>query len=300
MPKPSKETTAKVQQVSKVLNLVQSYLDGQCFYPRRESYLDATVLTLLSKSLALARSTVCLVKGGFDEEAFGVSRSLLELAMTLRYITNGRNPEARAKRFVHFVAKIKMDWGRKAIEFFSFPASAIRKDMATYKKFQSMERKFPKLGWQQASKKHAKGIWTMAMEPDRYEKVPVLDKSGKPVLNKRGKPKLKPLNWALDYKVMYFWESQYVHVTIDSLDNHAAIPGRPFVAYTQGSRTSRRKTDFGDLALFNTVTNMHKILLAGFRGLGHSYPEELSKPVEALMQSLGKTRKSLTSKPANI
>jgi len=43
-----------------------------------------------------------------------------------------------------------------------------------------MERKFPKLGWQQASKKHAKGTWTMAMEPDRYEKVPVLGKNGEP------------------------------------------------------------------------------------------------------------------------
>jgi hypothetical protein len=204
MPKPSKETSAKVRQVSRVLNRVQSYLDAQYFHPRRGSYLDATVLTLLSKSLALARSTVCLVQSGFDEEAFGVSRSLLELAMTLRYITNGRNPEARAKRFVDFVAKIKMDWGRKAIEFFSVPASVVRKDMATYKKFQSMERKFPKLGWQQASKKHAKGIWTMAMEPDRYQKVPVLDKNGKPVLNKRGKPKLRPLNWALNYRVMYF------------------------------------------------------------------------------------------------
>jgi Phenazine biosynthesis protein A/B len=61
------------------------------------------MLTLLSKSLALARSTVWLVRGGFDEEAFGLSHSLLELAMTMRYITNGRNPEVRAKRFVHFV-----------------------------------------------------------------------------------------------------------------------------------------------------------------------------------------------------
>lgn len=104
-------------------------------------------MTLFSKSLALARSTVCLVQGGFDEEAFGASRTLLELALNLRYITNGRNPEARAKRFVDFVAKIKMDWGRKSVEQFSFPASEIRKDLATYKKFRSLERKFPKNNW---------------------------------------------------------------------------------------------------------------------------------------------------------
>jgi hypothetical protein len=199
------------------LNRIHSYLDAQWFHPRSGSLLDVAMLTLLSKSLALARSTVWLVQGGFDEEAFGLSRSLLELAMTLRYITNGRNPEVRAKRFVHFVAKIKMEWGRKAIEYFLLPASTLRKDNASYKKLQSMERKFPKQNWLQASKKHAKGIWLMAMEPDRYLKVPVLDKNRKPVLNKRGKPKLKPFTWEVDYRIMYFWKSQYVHSTIDSL-----------------------------------------------------------------------------------
>lgn len=295
MPKPSKETTAKVRQVSKILNQIHSYLDDQWFHPRSGSFLDVAVLTLLSKSLALARSTVCLVKGGFDEEAFGLSRSLLEVAMTMRCISNGRNPEVRAKRFVHFVAKIKMDWGRKAIEYFLFTPSAIRKDKASYEKFQRMERKYPKQSWLQASRKHSKGIWTMAMEPDRYQKVQVLDDKGKPVLNKRGKPKMKPFTWAVDYKVMYFWESQYVHSTIDSLDNHAAIAGKPFLVYTQGSRPSRRETDYGDLALFNTITNMHKVLLSGFRGLGHEYPDELSKPIETLMRSLANARKSRAS-----
>jgi len=91
---------------------------------------------------------------------------------------------------------------------------------------------------------------------------------------------------------MYFWKSQYVHVTIDSLDNHAAIPGRPFAVYTQGSRRSRRTADYGDLALFSTITNMHKVLLSGFRGLGHEYPDELSKPVEALIKSLADAKKA--------
>jgi hypothetical protein len=295
MPKPSKENMATIRQVSRFLNRIQSYLEAQWIHPRAKTYLDATVLTLLSKSLALARSTVWLVRGGFDEEAFGASRTLLELALNLRYITNGRSPENRAKRFVHFVAKIKMEWGRIAIEHFTFPASAVRKDMPTYKRFQSMERKFPKHAWIQASRKHAKGIWTMAMEPDRFEKVEILDENKKPVLNKRGKPKLRPFNWGFDYKVIYFWTSQFVHVTIDSLDNHDAYPGEPFVVYTQGSRPSRRKTDLGDMALFNTVAYMNRILLAGFRGLGQPYPDELSKPTLALLKSYAKEKEPLGS-----
>jgi hypothetical protein len=58
---------------------------------------------------------------------------LLELALNLRYITNGRNPEARAKRFVHFVAKIKMEWGKKAIEYFAFPPSSVRILLASFR-----------------------------------------------------------------------------------------------------------------------------------------------------------------------
>ncbi len=291
MPKLSKESQASLRRLDRVLNKINTYLDAQWFHPRERTYLDVTVLTLLSKSLALARSTACLVKNGFDEEAFASSRTLLELALNLRYITNGRNPEARAKRFVHFVAKIKMEWGKKAIEYFAFPASSVRKGMPGYKAFQSMQRKFPKQGWLQASRKHSKGIWTMALEPDRFEKVLVLDKAGNPLLNKRGKPKLKPLTWALDYKVIYFWASQFVHVTIDSLDNHTAAPGKPFSVYTQGSRAPLRKTDLGDMALFNTILYMHRILLAGFRGIGQAYPDELSRPVMALVESFVKKEK---------
>src|SRR5271169_204425 len=106
----------KVRQVKRVLTKITRYLDRQWICPRRGIYLDTAVLTLLSKSLALARSTVCLVENGFDEEAFASSRILLELALNLRYITNGANLELRAKRYIHFVAKIKMEFGARAIE----------------------------------------------------------------------------------------------------------------------------------------------------------------------------------------
>ena len=283
MHKTSKDLQKRLRKLNGLLNKVHSYIDAQRFYPRERTYLDATVLMLLSKSLALARSTTCLVRNGFNEEAFASSRILLELALNLRYITNGRSPELRAKRFVHFVAKIKMEWGRKAVEHFAFPPGALRTGMPSYKDFQSLERKFPKQSWTQASNKHSKGIWTMAMEPDRFEKMPMLDRAGKPVLDKRGKPRFRPLNWEKDYKVIYFWTSQYVHVTIDSLDNHTALPGKPFRVFTQGTRPPLRRTDFGDMALFNTTLYIHRILLAGFRALGHPYPDELSRPIMAFV-----------------
>lgn len=279
----------KVRQLKRVLSRIEQYLDHQQIYPRERTYLDSTVLTLLSKSLALARSTVCLVQNGFGEEAFATTRILLELALNLRYITNGRTPEARAKRFVHFVAKIKLEWGSKAVEHFAWTQKSVRQQSPFYKEFQTLKRKYPKQSWVQASRKHSKGVWTMAMEPDRFEKVPVIDAKGRAVLDKRGRPKMKPFNWEFDYKIIYYWTSQYVHVTIDSLDNHAAVPGKAFKVYRPETGIPVRRTDLGEMALFNVAITMHKILVVTFRSIGHAYPEVLSKPIEACVRAFVRT-----------
>lgn len=126
----------------------------------------------------------------------------------------------------------------------------------------------------------------MAMEPDQFEKVPIVDRNGKPVLDKRGKPKMKPFTWEFDYRIIYFWTSQFVHVTIDSLDNHAATPDKVFSIYNPQTGTPIRNADIGVTALFNVVAMMHKILIAAFRSIGHEFPEELSKPLEACVKSL--------------
>ena len=276
----------KVRQVKRVLNKIIRYLDQQWICPRAGVCLDTTVLTLLSKSLALARSTVCLVQNGFHEEAFASSRILLELALTLRYITNGATPELRAKRYIHHVAKIKMEHGARAVEQLFWTQKTLRETAASYKEFQVLKRKYPKQGWLQASRKHSKGIWTMAMEPDRFEKIAVVDNKGKPVLNKRGKPKMKPFTWEFDYRIIYFWTSQFVHVTVDSLDNHAATPDKTFKIYNPQTGTPVRNADIGTTALFNTVVTMHKILIAAFRSVGHEFPERLSEPLETCVRSL--------------
>jgi hypothetical protein len=131
----------------------------------------------------------------------------------------------------------------------------------------------------------------MALENDRFERVPLL-KNGKPVLNKQGKPKMMPYSWEYDYKIIYFWTSHYVHVNVESLDNHSIYPEKPFRIYTQGSRPQLRSTDLGDMALFNTAIYLHKILVAAFRALGHTYPEELAGYINRLLDSFIKEKSS--------
>lgn len=65
---------SKVRKVKGILNKIRRHLDDLQLYPRRRCKTDLVILTLLSKSLALSGSIVCLVQSGFGEEAFGLTR----------------------------------------------------------------------------------------------------------------------------------------------------------------------------------------------------------------------------------
>lgn len=62
----------------------------------------------LSKGFALSRSALLLVEAGYAEEAFGLTRSIYELSIYLRYIT--REPKDRdrcAAEYLDFGIKSK-------------------------------------------------------------------------------------------------------------------------------------------------------------------------------------------------
>jgi hypothetical protein len=66
------------------------------------------VLAHVSKGVNVAQSIMALIDAGFPEEAFSDSRTMVEIVLNLRYITNG-NSEQRAKRFVHYIARWKLE-----------------------------------------------------------------------------------------------------------------------------------------------------------------------------------------------
>jgi hypothetical protein len=62
-------------------------------YPRTGWCKDSALLAMLSKSIRVSESytiwsTVDFVDGGFDEEAFGNTRMLLDIFFSIRYIVN--------------------------------------------------------------------------------------------------------------------------------------------------------------------------------------------------------------------
>jgi Family of unknown function (DUF5677) len=91
-------------------------LDALDLIPR-ETEADAILLALLSKSIVLAESIVLLVSSGFDDEAFGLCRTCVEIELTIRYMTNSDTIE-RCRRYHRYFARVQQDFARLYKRYF--------------------------------------------------------------------------------------------------------------------------------------------------------------------------------------
>src|SRR6266478_1273380 len=89
------------RQVSKVLVALTKEIDDSLFCPRVSHYSDRVFLGLLSKAISLAHAVCQLVKVGLYGEAFGLTRSLVESFLLVKFISN-KDHERRAKSYLDF------------------------------------------------------------------------------------------------------------------------------------------------------------------------------------------------------
>jgi hypothetical protein len=219
--------------------------------PATHSARNAVLLALLSKALYVSRAICTLVEKGFPAEAFAMSRTIFDIFFTVRYIGN-KDTEARAEQFVKFHAKIREHWATSIIPKF-YPN--IRPDQIKLS---------PDVIEAAKEFKH-KGHWTgeggqaklMALEGDPDE----LDANGNPVKD------------AFDYEALYYWTSQYVHVSVDALDAHATEAEQVFRVHSRKWVDEKRGND----ALFNVVLVLCKIFARACRAMNEEQPEIVGK-----------------------
>ena len=268
------------REMKRMIRKTRAFFNRSRFYPRGHVFLDKVVLAHVSKALSTSDAIMCLVDADLPEEAFGLSRTLVEVAFNLRYITN-KHSEQRAKRFVDYYARWKMELVRRTLKhMYTLDAKGVRVPMHTkselrrlirgYPKLLSLARKYPnRNSWTETRNRKASrgGAWKMAVEPDSYETLEGV-----------------PHKWEFDYDWIYFWTSQYVHGTVVSLDSHATLPLEPAVM-TSAPGGGRHTAG---LAVFNTGIYLHKILVMAFRSLGQPYDETLANPLEVLLRTMSK------------
>lgn len=242
---------------------LEGFINDSRFWPAARRYRSNVLLALISKALTLGRAVCALVQAGFPGEAFGLSRTLIEIFLNVRYISN-KDTEARATKYVGYFTKTHERWTNIIQKH--YPE---RKGMAT--------PGFHERAMEMAKEYKSPHNWTglggqvkeMALEEDTYE----LDANGQPVKQK------------FDYEVIYWWTSQFVHGTILSLAGHEMEPGGVFRIRGRMEAESGRATD----ALFNVLMYLSKIFICAFRGMNSDQPEELLSEIRQLISSFTTT-----------
>ncbi len=86
-------------------------------YPRKNEPYDWVALLMISKAFALSRAILVLMENGFPDEAFGLSRSLVECSFTMRFITaDPEKRDERARGFLIYGKYEKAYWFEKILD----------------------------------------------------------------------------------------------------------------------------------------------------------------------------------------
>ena len=274
--KASRAIRNQTKRTIRLINHFSRQIDETDFYPRGHVYLDRVLLGLLSKGLLVSKAVCLLVEAGLAQEAFGLSRTLLEIALTCRYVINRPSTtrmEIRAKRYVHYYAKVYSEWLKRVKKHLpqrSYPRNV------RHQEFLKLARKYRSpYHWTlpPRSKRLRKLLGTnvamMAREFDEHERLEGL-----------------PVTWDFDYEMIYFWTSQYVHGTVWVLNAHGVEPKEPFRVH----HNKAMDKNLPGLALFNAAVFLFKLIVTVYRGLGHDQPERVVTELGSILKRLVKIR----------
>jgi hypothetical protein len=245
-----------LETVRSLLASATKYLNALELYPRgRGVFLDAVVLAILSKSMRVGEAICLLVEYDFHSEAFALSRTMLELALFARYISNADSFK-RSETFVKYVAKDHEAWTNLISKYYPAAVPNFHPDHA---KMLEIAKQF-----KDPHKWSGKNVRDLAMEDDAFETLP----NG------------NPFRWEFDYEVIYKWTSHYVHGTVIAVDEHATGPRQPF--RVKGGPNIRK----GDMALFNLVLYLHRSFIAAFRSINYELSQAMIDTFDAVLKGL--------------
>jgi len=236
--------TRFLKRMERALNAIELQPRNPNRYP-----FDCVALEIVNKSFALARSCLSLIRNGFPDEAYGLSRSIIECAMNLRFIT--QNPIAQGDRTKLFYI-VEMTDKRSWLEFARsyLTDSEMLKGLEAYAAEIRLEERFPD-AQEPRHWSHLRGfVWRVATEEHP------LDQDMNP-------ERLRKIAYALDYA----YASQYVHcsqVAIGSYLPEFGVWQRPFKV----SRSAPEKDIPGDRVYWIIGIYLNAAIRYAFFGMG--------------------------------
>jgi hypothetical protein len=248
---------SEIEHVRRFVAYAKHRLNEAEYYPPANAHRYMVALALYSKCITVAEATLVLVDSGFSDEAFAMTRTLVDVFITLRYITN-QDTDERAKRYAQFTAKESEQWEKVALNF--WPQNPVP---PLSEKTRRLAASFPSPhSWS------GKTVKDMCLEPDTFEADPA---TGNPLIH----------NFA--YRAIYRWTSLYVHPTVGALWNHLVQAGRDVFRV----RNTNQK-DMRHMALFNVTTYVSQMMVVFYRCMGDPQPSRLGTWSSAITAHLAR------------
>src|SRR6516162_1429940 len=97
------------RQVMAQIKRLEQFINNWRMIPATADRRNRVFLALLSKALTLGRAICALVKANFPTEAFGLSRTLIDIFFCVRYMSN-KDTDARVTTYVEFAARVQKEW----------------------------------------------------------------------------------------------------------------------------------------------------------------------------------------------
>ncbi len=226
----------------------------------RKFPFDSVGLSTLSKAFAIAKACLRLASDHPDE-AYGLSRSLVECATNLRYLTAvPSEQDRRTHDFVKFAMADKAFWYHHALEAAKTPKE--KAELRTYAKEMGIADN-PRLARQHWSGQGSGFVWTATTQDHPID--------GAATLYHRKKA----------HAVDYYQTSSFVHCSLPAIDNYYVEDGVPFQISTSANyRETHQST------LFVVLISLHHAIGYVLFGLNTNRPARLDSLFQTTLDKM--------------
>jgi len=249
----------QVRLVRNYVSKLEKIVSKAEIYPRdaNKVAVDSMALQTISKGFALARAILLLIEKGFPDEAYGLSRSLVECCVGLRYITvEPDKQEERTKEFIHYDETEQNYWLGQVRKHLSDPVLRQEIDSSQLAKSLDAKKLDPNDAFRHWSSHRAFVRETMLRDHPLDGTTNTLQRRN------------------MAYAVDYHGTSAYVHCSQRGLNNYFHDPAW---VYAVDKRRSTSVDDTAPKALYIICEYLHLILCYAFFGLNLDRLPEIGK-----------------------
>ncbi len=248
---PRQSSIEEVNKLRAYVNSAEAEVNKMGIFPRgaRRYPFDILGLATISKVFALSKACLKLLSSNLPDEAFGLSRSIVECSTDLRYLTaDPALQDRRTRNFARYALVDKAFWAHYALE--QFRGKKEEHEIREYAKQQGI------VPDTKPARRHWSGlsgfIWDV-MNIDHPLDGPVTLKH-------------KKVSYAADY----FQTSAFVHCSLSAIDNYYE-EGMPFHV-----SPSTRLHETSQSTLFIILIYLHSSIAYALYGMGVDRPSRLN------------------------